>query len=582
MAGRIPDETLQAIRDRTSLVEVVSAYVGLKRSGRNYLGLCPFHSEKTPSFTVSEERGFFHCFGCGAGGTVFNFLMRIERLEFPEAVEQLAKRAGIALPALRSNDPNAALRERMYAVNLEAAEFFRRRLQERGGEEARSYLARRDVGAQTIDRYQIGFAPPGGAALAARWDRNRATLEVAAKVGLLGVRGNGTHFDRFRGRVMFPIRDRRDRVIGFGGRTLGADQPKYLNSPESPVFHKGDALYGLSEARDGIRRADRVVLVEGYLDALLLVQEGFPYAVATLGTALSPAQLRLLPPLGGEELTVFFCFDGDAAGRKAALRAFGVCAEAGIWGRAAFLPEGFDPDSYVRGHGQAAMERLLEAAPPLMDFYFDQLVPPGTVLPQRARVAEEVKGILARVKSDVQFELLARHAAARLGIDDGVFRRARGGPGEPRPQAAAAKASAVWPPAERTLVEVIAIDRQAAEWVEREGGLDLLASRDLADAGRRIVAAWDEGRPIADVVAGLPEPLAQRLAALMVGAGPLADADRMKLADECMQRLRAQASRARRLALAAELRRAESAGDESWHDKLESLQKLRREDGEVR
>jgi DNA primase len=581
MAGRIPDETLQAIRDRTSLVEVVSSYVSLKRSGRNHLGLCPFHNEKTPSFTVNEERGFFHCFGCGAGGTVFNFVMRIEHLEFPEAVEQLAKRAGVPLPSLRASDPNAALRERLYAFNEEASTFFRRRLQERGGAEARAYLAGRGVRPETIERYHVGFAPPGGAALAECWIRNRAATEAAAKAGLLGARGNGTYYDRFRGRVMFPIRDRRDRIIAFGGRTLGSEQPKYLNSPESPVFHKGEAVYGLSEARDGIRRADRVVLVEGYLDAILLAQEGLPYAVATLGTALTVAQLRLLPPLGGDGLTVFFCFDGDAAGRKAALRSFGICAEAGIWGRAAFIPEGFDPDSYVRAHGCEAMEKLLDTAPPLVDFYFDQVVPPGAPFPQRARAAEDVKAILARVKSDVQFELLARHAAARLGVDDDVFRRARGGNAERRSAPLPAGPAPRWPAAERTLVEVIAMDRQAAQWVSREGGLALLGSRDLAEAAERMVEAWDHERSIADVVATLPEALAQRLAEVLVGGGPFEDADPMKLASDCLQRLRAQAGRTRRLALTAELRSAERSGDESWRDKLEILQQLRREDGEV-
>lgn len=580
MAGRIPDETLQAIRDRTSLVEVVSSYVSLKRSGRNHLGLCPFHNEKTPSFTVNEERGFFHCFGCGAGGTVFNFVMRMEQIEFPEAVEQLAKRVGVPLPT-RTNDPNAALRERMYALNGEASAFFRRRLRERGGEAARAYLVERGVRPETIERYHIGYAPPTGSALADSWGRNRATLEVAAKAGLVGARGNGTYYDRFRGRVTFPIRDRRDRIIGFGGRTLGTDQPKYLNSPDSPVFHKGEAVYGLSEAREGIRRADRVVLVEGYLDAILLAQEDLPYAVATLGTALTVAQLRLLPPLGGGDLTVFFCFDGDAAGRKAALRSFGVCAEAGIWGRAVFMPEGFDPDSFVRARGPEAMEKLLEAAPPLADFYFDQVVPPGAALPQRARAAEDVKGILARVKNDVQFELLARHAAARLGLDEDIFRRARRAEPVRRPSPAPEAPRRNWPPAERTLIEVIAMDREAAEWIEREGGIDLLTSRDLAEAARRLIDAWDEKRPIADVVATLPEDLARRLAAVLVDAGPFEDADRMKLAADCLQRLRAQASRTRRLALAEELRRAERSGDDSWRAKLETLQQLRREEGDA-
>ena len=320
MTGRIPDETLRAIRERTSLVEVVSAYVSLRRAGRNHLGLCPFHSENTPSFTVNEERGLFHCFGCGAGGTVFHFLMRVERLEFPEAVEQLAKRAGVRLPSKGTADPGAALRERLYEANDLAARFFQRTLAARGGDAAQRYLTGRGVKPDMLERYGVGFAPPSGGALATWLQQQQVPHDLAVQAGLLGRRADGSVYDRFRGRIMFPIRDRRGRVIAFGGRTVGSEQPKYLNSPETPIFRKGEGLYGLAEARDSIRSSNRAVLVEGYLDALALVQEGVPYAVATLGTALTPSQLRLLPPLGGDELTVFLFFDGDAAGRQAALR----------------------------------------------------------------------------------------------------------------------------------------------------------------------------------------------------------------------------------------------------------------------
>ncbi len=580
MASRIPDETLQAIRDRISLVEVVSSYVSLKRAGRNHLGLCPFHDEKTPSFTVSDERGLFHCFGCGAGGTVFNFLMRVERLEFPEAVEQLAKRAGVALPARGADDPAAALRERLYAANAEAETFFRQVLASPDGEGARRYLAGRGLKPEVIERYGLGFAPATGTALATWLARQQLAGDLAVQAGLLGRQADGRVYERFRGRVMFPIRDRRGRVIAFGGRTLGSDQPKYLNSPESPVFRKGSGLYGLAEARDSIRVADRVVLVEGYLDALLLVQEGVPYTVATLGTALTPAQLRLVRPLGGDQLTVFFFFDGDRAGRQAALRAFAVSAEAGVWGRAAFLPEGFDPDSYIRRHGTEATLALLDAAPPLTDFYFDNMVPPGASLPQRRRAAEDLKRILVRVGDEVQFELLVGQAATRLGVGEEVFRRARSGSGAPSARPAAPASEPEWPVEERMLVEAMAADREVADWVLRRGTLALLTDQELASAGQQISEAWTDGRPIADLIERLPEVLARRLAAMLLGGGPLAEAvDRMKMAEDCVKRIEERAARARRQAIAAELRRAERRGDESWRAPLENLNEVRRREG---
>ena len=580
MARRIPDETLQAIRDRISIVEVISAYVNLKRAGRNHVGLCPFHGEKTPSFTVSEERGLYHCFGCGESGTVFTFVMKVERLEFLDAVSQLAKRAGVTLPERDSDDPAARRREQLYAANAAAERFFRDTLSGPAGASARRYLTARGLRQETIERYGVGFAPAGGTALASWLAGQRIAPELAQQAGLLGRRDDGRMYDRFRGRVMFPIRDRRGRTVAFGGRTLGDDQPKYLNSPESPLFHKGEGLYGVAEARDAIRAADRAVLVEGYMDALLLAQEGIPYTVATLGTALTAAQLRLLAPLGGDGLSVFFFFDGDRAGRQAALRAFGVCAEAGVWGRAAFLPEGFDPDSYVRQHGTAATLALLEAAPTLVDFYFDSQLPPGATLPQRTRLADDVRRLLARVGNDLQFELLARQAAARLGLSETVFRRARTAPAAaPRPPAGEPRLR--WPAEERLLIELMATDRAVADWAAARAALTRFTAADLRDAGDQIVAAWEQGRPLGDVVDRLPKALAEGLSAAAIGGGPVMAADeRMRAAEDCVRRIDTRTARAQRQAIASELRRAESSGSEGWRDALADLNnELRRKEG---
>jgi DNA primase len=581
MAGRIPDETLQTIRDRTSIVEIVSNYVSLKRAGRNHLGLCPFHGEKTPSFTVSEERGLFHCFGCGAGGTVFTFLMRVERIEFPEAVEQLAKRAGVALPQLERGS-GAARREQLYQVNERAARFFQQQLQGAAGSEARAYLEGRGLGAEIIARYGLGFAPASGSALAGALGPQRGLRELALEVGLLGRRADGSAYDRFRGRVMFPIRDRRGQLIGFGGRTLGTEQPKYLNSAESPVFRKGEGLYGLGEARDAIRTANRVVVVEGYMDVLQLVQHGIPYAVAVLGTALTERQLLSLRPFGGDELLVYFFFDGDQAGRKAAKRAcaeaFKACTDAGLWGRAGFLPEGSDPDSYVRQHGADATLALLDKAAPLEDVYFDCVAPgPGASLQERARVAEEVRQMLASAKSDVQRRLLAERAETRLGLKEDLLRSAR--PVTPqRPGGAPPSPATARPAAELLLVETMAANREVAHWVAERGTLALFQDAELAGVGERLATAWSACQGVQEVVESLPAQLSSRMTAAIVGGGPIGGSDHMQIAADCEARIRERAQRAARRAAIEEVRRA---GDgDRLHEKLAHLNRLRRGAGD--
>ena len=583
MARRIPDETLQAIRDRISIVEVVSAYVSLKRAGRNAVGLCPFHSEKTPSFTVSDERGLYHCFGCGESGTVFTFVMKMERLEFLDAVAQLAKRAGVALPERGSDDPVMQRREQLYDANARAERFFQETLASAAGAPARRYLSERGLRQDTIARYGLGFAPATGTALATRLTAERVPPDLAVQAGLLARHESGRIYDRFRGRVVFPIRDRRGRPIAFGGRTLGTDQPKYLNSPETPLFRKGEGLYGVAEARDAIRAADRAVLVEGYMDALLLAQEGVPYTVATLGTALTAAQLHLIKRFGGDALAVFFFFDGDRAGRQAALRAFGVCAEAGVWGRAAFLPEGFDPDSYTRRHGGAATRALLDAAPSLVDFYFDALLPSGATLPQRTRVADEVKRLLARVADDVQFELLARHAAARLGLSEETFRRARSAaPAAPAPRPTPAKPSAAWPATELMLVKLMAVEPEVARAVLAGGTLARFKAADLAQAGEQIGAAWAQGRPVGELLDQWTEPLKNSIAAALLGEGPIAETDdRSGTAAGLVQRIEQDAARAERQHVHSALRHAQTFGDEAVEREQLAILKdeLRRKEG---
>jgi DNA primase len=561
MAGKIPDDTLQEIRERVSIVEVVSGYVSLKKAGRNHVGLCPFHAEKTPSFTVNEERGLFHCFGCGAGGTVFTFLMRADRIDFREAVEILARRAGVRLPERAEPGQGGEQRQELLQVNEFAQRHFRQALHSAAGGGARQYLQKRGVSTQVVERYGLGFSPGAGAGLmrglSSKWQQQ------ALELGLLGRRADGGVYERFRGRVTFPIRDGSGRILGFGGRTLGSDHPKYLNSPESALFHKGQVLYGLHEARRAIQEAERVVIVEGYLDALALVEAGIGYAVASLGTALSTAQLRLARRFAPK---VIAFFDGDRAGQEAAARAFAICVEAGVWGLGAFLPDGVDPDNYVREHGAAATLAVLESAMPLADFFIGRLDPgPDAGLPERARAAERIGQVISRVRDPFQFNLLAKQCAQRLGVDESVFRELRAA-GPTRLPARAAldrvEPPAAFRPEEATLLEAMALDRDVAALVSHRGVLDAFNSSALADAGRALIASWERDRTGNAAIDQLPPSIAERVTAGLLGEGPIATGDRLQTARDCIGRIERRARRSAAREMSATLRQAEAAGDD--------------------
>ncbi len=369
--ARYADDKLEEIRARADIADVIGAHVRLRRAGRNLVGLCPFHNEKTPSFSVNPERGFFHCFGCGAGGTVFDFVMRTEGLSFPEAVESLARRYGIALPERGGGATAAGAGERDAALraNQTAAEFFAHVLwntPEGGG--AREYLERRGVAPETARTFMLGFAPERQANLARALDK-RGLLAAAVRIGLVRQDSGGTR-DMFRARLMFPIRDAQGRVLAFGGRVLDQRLPKYINSPESALYSKSRSVYGLCEARAAIAGADRAIVVEGYLDAIAMWQAGFKETVAGLGTALTVDQLRLL---GRHTRNVFACFDGDAAGSKASLRALEIFLAAGfVEPRGIFIPTGFDPDTLIRERGAQAFADLVASAQSLVDYFLDQ------------------------------------------------------------------------------------------------------------------------------------------------------------------------------------------------------------------
>ena len=379
MAGLIPQSFIDDLLNRTDIVDVVSSRVQMKKAGKNYTACCPFHKEKTPSFSVSPDKQFYYCFGCGAGGNALGFIMDHDNLDFPQAVEELAKAAGMEIPREESGRPHKPRQPTdspLYPLLTAAAEFYRQALKSHPQRKAAvDYLKGRGLTGEIARDFGLGFAPPG-------WDNlykhlSSDTLQQKAMIdaGLLVENAEtGKRYDRFRDRVMFPIRDSRGRIIAFGGRVLGDDKPKYLNSPETPVFHKGQELYGLFEARKNNRNLDEIIVVEGYMDVIALAQQGLRNAVATLGTATSEEHMkrlfRVVP-------SVLFCFDGDQAGRNAAWRALEATLSSLQDGRRArflFLPEGEDPDTLVRSEGTDAFRaRIHQHAQPLADYFFQQL-----------------------------------------------------------------------------------------------------------------------------------------------------------------------------------------------------------------
>ncbi|HQQ73869.1 MAG TPA: DNA primase [Pseudomonadales bacterium] len=377
MAGLIPQSFIDDLLDRTDIVEVIDRRVRLKKSGRNYMACCPFHEEKSPSFSVSQEKQFYHCFGCGASGNAIGFLMAYENMDFPRAVESLAQLQGVEVPreALSEHEQKSQrVQQDLCALLEQAAHFFRQQLQRHpDAKKARDYLQKRGLSEAIIEQYGIGYAPPG-------WDNLMQHLLKAGwqeaqllDSGMLVDREeSGKRYDRFRDRVMFPIRDLRGRVIAFGGRVLTDEKPKYLNSPETPVFSKGRELYGLYEANRSKGALQRLVVVEGYMDVVALAQFGLVGAVATLGTAAGTAHLDKAFRYSNE---IVFCFDGDAAGRRAAVRALEVSLTTlrdQRQVRFLFLSEGEDPDSYVRKRGLDTFTALLEKAQPLSEYLFEQ------------------------------------------------------------------------------------------------------------------------------------------------------------------------------------------------------------------
>ncbi len=415
--ARIPDAFIDELLARTDIVEVVGGRVPLKRQGKEYAARCPFHDERSASFTVSPTKQFYHCFGCGAHGTAISFLMNYDRLEFLDAVDELAKRVGMEVPReTQQRNANPDTRD-LYGAMEAANAFFRGQLAR--SDKARAYVDKRGIAQEIVERYGIGYAPDGFSALRDALGTDPRRMQLLERGGLFSKNDKGHVYDKFRDRLMFPIHDRRGRTIAFGGRVIDPeDSPKYLNSPEPALFHKGRELYGLWQARQANQKLDRLIVVEGYMDVVALAQYGVSQAVATLGTATTPDHAELLFRNAPD---VFFCFDGDRAGRSAAWKALESVLPRMKDGRQSFflfLPDGEDPDSLVRQEGVDGFDARLRDATPLSEFFYASLS--GDVnlgsLDGKARLAERCKPLLAQIPDGAFGDLMRQRLTELTGV----------------------------------------------------------------------------------------------------------------------------------------------------------------------
>lgn len=557
---------LDEIRNRASIVEVVSEYVTLRKAGRNFVGLCPFHREKTPSFSVNPDKQIFYCFGCGEGGDVFSFLMKINNTGFPEALKLLAGKLGIALPQYqRPDDAQSSPRNRIFKINAAACEYFSRCLSSNTGAGAREYLKKRGIGEEIIKEFRLGFAPEGWRNLRAELEKIRAPLKLAEQAGLLAAKeGTSDYYDRFRARVIFPVEDLNGRIIAFGGRILGKGDPKYLNSPESPVYIKGRNLYGLSRSRDEIRRQGFAVVVEGYFDALAMWAAGIKNIVATLGTALTKDHLDLLRRYSDELVIIF---DPDDAGRHAVERSLKLFLAEKISARVVILPDNLDPDEYVRKFGRDAMLGQISGSQSLIDFFIDQNVSPGQTPEKRMSSLRECLSFLAQIEDVLQRNIFLKRMSERLGIDQELLKaelnKAAGPAGKPAEGAVRqAKEKKEFDPIELGLIRMLLNNAESVRAAVEQGVFPFFLDEELRRFGE-LLAKEAGNAEISGLIGRVDNrDLQNILWKLMVSESPFENGSFERIFADTVKKIKIKWFRQRHKILERKLRIAEEKKDQ--------------------
>ncbi len=559
--GFLSEEKVSEIRDRSSIVEVVSDYVSLKKAGKNHRGLCPFHSEKTASFMVNEEKQIFHCFGCGEGGDVFTFLMKVGHFSFPQAVEELAKRYGVRLPSRElsaSQKKEMAKKEILFQINQIACEYFHDLLtRRREGEEGRRYLSQRGIPQEIVSEHRLGYSVDRWDGLVRHFQERNVSLELAWELGLIfpkkktgsptpreGRRPDAAGwYDAFRGRILFPIFDIHQRIVGFGGRVVGEGQPKYLNSPESTIYHKGEVLYGLQVAKRYAAEKDCVIIVEGYFDLLTLHQYGLKQSVATLGTALTTQHLRALKRYTKNLITLF---DSDQAGVKATLRVLPLFLEEDVGGKAIILPNGEDPDAFLRKRNLEEFGKRVAQAVPLVDFFFEQLMKTYDLksIDGKVKVAKEGVALLSKIPDKIRRDFYVRGLAERLDVKESfLYEMLHSPPREPSKAGEDLGRSSLqgsFPRSEEMVIRLMVHHPEVIPAISEEGVLEEFESPILQKIAEGLKDLYlRRGKlDLPEALANFDEDLKGRLRELVFHEGGLEGGDRERILKDCIQKIR--------------------------------------------
>lgn len=523
MAIIISEDKRTEIRHTADIVEIISEKIILKKAGKDLIGLCPFHSEKTPSFTVSPSKQIYHCFGCGAGGDVFSFLMKYDGIGFFEAVSEVARRYGIDLPTQQmtlQQKKNLSEKQLFFDVNRQVMEFFRSQLKDpEAGEKPRAYLEKRGFRQQIIEEFKIGYVSDGWDNLIRFFKKSNIPLSIGEKIGLIVPKNHHGYYDRFRNRIIFPILDEKFQIIGFGGRVLDDSKPKYLNSPETPIYHKGHSLYGVHASKDKCREAGTVYIVEGYFDLIALHQYGFKNSVATLGTALTAEHVQILKR--GFAQKAYLVFDSDEAGRKASHRGISLFINESVDAAVVVLPRGYDPDSYLHEFGAESFQQLSDQALSMIDFLLESAIQShGVSVEGKIKILTDISEPLSNIADPVARSIYIRYVSERINVDEAVVvekvkfdasrkkmikqnqdgRKNRVGHVTPNgfQQDSVMTSDAIR--LERQIVAMMLKSPSTVAGVEKSGVLNYFQDKTLASIGQKIISDSDENN---NEIAGL-------------------------------------------------------------------------------
>jgi len=576
LKGHIPSEKIEEIKDRTNIVDIVSEYVALKKAGRNFVGLCPFHKEKSPSFTVNQEKQIFYCFGCQEGGNVFSFLMKINSMTFPEAVRHMAGKMGVHIPRELNGRSigEASERDKLNRINLMAAEFFSQNLPSPAAKIARDYLAMRGMDDAVIEKFRLGYSQDGWRYLKDFFEREKVPLNLVEKAGLIISKGDGQSYDRFRGRLMFPIEDMNGAVIAFGGRELGNGEPKYLNSPESPVYTKGKNLYGLFRTKDDIRKKDSAIIVEGYFDLLTLWSAGITNVVATLGTALTRNQIGLIRRFTRNVIAIF---DPDEGGKNAVERSLPLFLEEKMHAKVGLLPEGNDPADYVMKHGEKGIADITGRAISMVDYYIEEVMTKRGSLEDNIDSIGDSISFISHISDPIQRNLFIKRVSEKVGIDQALLKTeigkalTRSKQAPPQSSRREEKKIARVDKVELALVHIFILYPDKISMLKDKTFLEYFTSLELKRLAGILTESFRKGKIKApsDLVGDMEDgALKDKILKLMVEPNPFDPEVVDKVLTDAIKNLRDKWYRGRRKTLQRELIKAQEMDDQGLKDRL--------------